>query len=212
MDVSQLRYICVNSKVVVTKVLRITANIVEDLVREINNLKIVFLFRDPRAIISSRSKGKSKQHKLEVANSLCKKMLYDSNLMLHLAEKYPKNIIFLSAERLANDSINVTRTLFRFLGIKYTKSDKTQSTELSSWKTNHDKRREGKFNPYKNDGYAAIMKWRTVLSMEFKQNIDNVCTPVYQKLGYLNLTSMVAFRNIEILNIQPLETTKFIVL
>ncbi|XP_063405418.1 carbohydrate sulfotransferase 3-like [Mytilus trossulus] len=199
-DVQKLHNICKQAKYRVTKMLRISAEFIENLLQINPKLQIVYLYRDPRAIISSRLKSKARPIK-DLVTAVCNKMDIDSSTVIQIANKYPQNVILVSAESIAKDPVNISRKLFEFLDLKFTKSDENQINSLSNWNSKRKKMREGNFNPYKNNGYASSMKWRTVLSRDIKAIADSLCQSVYQRLGYLNMTSAEYFRNINETNI-----------
>lgn len=180
--------------------LRISAEFIENLLQINPKLQIVYLYRDPRAIISSRLKSKARPIR-ELVTAVCNKMDKDSSTVIQMASKYPQNVILVSAESIAKDPVHISRKLFEFLDVKFTKSDENQINSLSNWDSKGKKMREGNFNPYKNNGYASSMKWRTVLSGDIKAIVDTLCQSVYQRLGYLNMSSTEYFRNINKTNI-----------
>ncbi|CAG2213960.1 CHST1 [Mytilus edulis] len=99
-NISKLATICTSAKSRVTKVLRIGADLIEGLIHIRPNLKIIYLYRDPRAIIRSRTK-RLKGSITAMTKAVCGKMDTDSRIMLGLTNKYSENIVFVSAERIA---------------------------------------------------------------------------------------------------------------
>lgn len=199
-DVQKLHNICTLAKYRVTKMLRISAEFIENFLQINPQLKIVYLYRDPRAIITSRLKTHTRPIR-ELVTAVCKKMDIDSSTVIQMASKYPQNVILVSAESIAKYPVNISRQMFEFLDLKFTKSDENQVNSLSNWDSKRKKLREGNFNPYKNNGFVSSMKWRTVLSQETKDIVDRLCQSVYQRLGYLNMSSTEYFRNINKTNV-----------
>lgn len=165
----------------------------------------MYLYRDPRAIISSRRKIHKGPLQTTMVKAVCNKMNTDSGIVLNLASEYPTRVILVSAERIAKNPITVSKQLFEFLNINFKIDDENQINDLSNWDRKHKRRKDANFYPFKNDGYASSMNWRKVLSLEDKNRIDKICQDVYHRLGYLNMSSPEEFRNISFLNIIKLK-------
>lgn len=138
-----------------------------------------------------------------MADAVCRKMDIDRKGILQLSEIYPKNILFVTAEHIARNSVDVSKKIFEFLGLDFIQNDVTRITDLSSWSRRHRKRKENDFNPFKNDGYASSMKWRKSMTMEVKTVIDSICLPTHKQFGYLTMENVQYFRNISNTNTIP---------
>ncbi|XP_063435998.1 carbohydrate sulfotransferase 1-like [Mytilus trossulus] len=205
-NISKLKTICTSAKSRVAKVLRIGADLIEGLLHIRPNLKIIYLYRDPRAIIRSRTKH-LKGSITAMTKSVCGKMDIDSRIMLELGNRYPENIIFISAERIAKDPISISQRLFDFLELNFSKALENKIIYLSyegSWYNSQKKSRVLSVN----SGFLKSMKWRTLLSIKDKKEIDKLCQSVYRRLGYHEMSSEESFRNIYSSNIVPIDEHK----
>lgn len=204
-NIADLQHICLQANSRIKKILRISAEFLRDIMNQNPHVKIVYLYRDPRAIISSRRKIHKGPLQTTMVKAVCNKMYTDSGIVLNLATEFPIRVILVSAERIAKDPITVSKQLFEFLNISFTIADENQINDLSKWDRKHKRRKDDNFYPFKNDGYASSMNWRKVLSLEDKHKIDKICQDVYHRLGYLNMSSPEEFRNISFLNIIKLK-------
>ncbi|XP_076101017.1 carbohydrate sulfotransferase 1-like [Mytilus galloprovincialis] len=202
-NISKLATICTSAKLRVTKVLRIGADLIEGLIHIRPNLKIIYLYRDPRAIIRSRTK-RLKGSITAMTKAVCGKMDTDSRIILELTNKYSENIIFVSAERIAKDPIGVSQKLFDFLGLNFSKALENKIINLSYRGSRYNSQKKSRVLT-ENSGFLKSMKWRTLLSIGDKKIIDNSCQSVYRRLGYHEMSSEESFRNIYISNIVPID-------
>ncbi|CAC5363960.1 unnamed protein product [Mytilus coruscus] len=205
-NITELNKMCTSAKSRVTKVLRIGADLIEDLLHIRHNLKIIYLYRDPRAIICSRRKH-DRESIPAMTKTVCGKMDTDSRIMLELANRYPKNIIFVSAERIAKDPIGVSQRLFYFLGLTFSRTLENRIINLSYRGSRYNSQKKTRVLS-ENKGFVKSMKWRTLLSMKDKKIIDNLCQSVYRRLGYHEMSSEESFRNIYSSNILPVDEHK----
>jgi hypothetical protein len=80
----------------------------------ITRVGIVYLYRDPRAIISSRRKIHKGPLQTTMVKAICNKMNTDSGIVFNLASEYPTRVILVSAERIAKNPITVSKQLWNF--------------------------------------------------------------------------------------------------
>lgn len=204
-NIADLEQICLQANYRVTKILRVSAEFLRDIIIQNPHVKIVYLYRDPRAIISSRRKIHKGPLQTTMVKAICNKMNTDSGIVLNLATEYPTRIILVSAERIAKNPVTVSKQLFEFLNLNFTITDENQINALSKWDRKHKRRKDDNFYPFKNDGYASSMNWRKIVSVEDKNKMDKICQDVYERLGYLNMSSPEELRNISYLNIIKLK-------
>ena len=174
--------ICKNATHRVTKVLRLTPDNLEYLLHARSDLKIIHLFRDPRAIINSRIETKwypTRDNTQIISNtqSLCKKMLYDFNEGQKLYLKYPDRFKFLYYEDLNDAPLEKVKTIYRYLGMTL---DESKYEIVKKIKVFDDNKNVHRTEREKNTAFW----WRKTLDWSLIQKIDLVCKDVYSALGY----------------------------
>lgn len=188
--------ICKNATHRVTKVLRVTVDNLETLLQSRKNLKIIHLFRDPRAIINSRIEtswypSKDTTQLLFNAESLCKKMIYDFREGQKLYKKYPERFRFLYYEDLNDDPLDKVKTLYKYLGMSL---DESKYSVVKKIKVFNDAKNVVKTEREKNTAFW----WRKTLDWGLVKEIDVLCKDVYSALGYVPFSRYEELRNLTI--------------
>ncbi|XP_053391392.1 carbohydrate sulfotransferase 1-like [Mercenaria mercenaria] len=188
---------CKNATHRVAKVLRLSTDLLEDILRARENLKVIHLFRDPRAIINSRIKTRwypaSKENEIiEVAKSLCYKMLYDFQEGQKLLKLFPDRFKFIYYEDLNENPFNKSEELFKYLGMDLDKHKYPELRNLTAF-SNVTTRTERMKN--------TAFWWRKSLKWDILQKIDPVCKNVYTKLGYKCFTNLQEYNNLSIASV-----------
>ena len=176
----------------VTKVLRMDLNLSETLLKDNPNLKVVHLFRDPRATIYShftatwfQRKNGSKERVEDIVKVVCKRMRADIEAGIKLMNKYQARVAIVQYEDFIVDTVAKMRTLYKFLGMKYTREVEqfVNNTRVNRLDINHDR--------------SVPFSYRTKLSWVIVKMIDMYCNDVIHALGlktyptkelYLNIT------------------------
>ena len=164
---------CATSIHKVTKVLRMATVHAEYLLIQHKRLKLIQVFRDPRAVLYSRRKARwyyLPEHGftlLEDALTLCKRMDKDIAAVQKLKKLFPGRVQILQYEDF-KDPLNLVISLYRFLNMKLTQSAKALFTEPCA-----NGSREG-FHP---DSFRYHLGWSTI------QHIDRICHNVLGSLG-----------------------------
>lgn len=114
---------CRNSNVITSKVLRIDTSVVKILLQSIPSLQILFLVRDPRAIVNSRIQtdwfpiyNTSKEKIRSDIESLCVKMNKDFEGFVSIKGSYPTRVHFIKYETLMSN-VSVVEDMYRRLDI-----------------------------------------------------------------------------------------------
>ena len=116
--------LCRRSPHVVTKVLRLTVGGLEPLLRTFPNLKIIQLFRDPRAIMNSRINSRYPQKDFRNTTiALCRKMIWDLQEGKKLLKKYPDRFKFIFYEDMTTDPVGKTELLSNYIGMDFNKTE-----------------------------------------------------------------------------------------
>lgn len=179
---------CMNATHRVAKVLRLTTDLLGDLLRSKSKLKVIHLFRDPRAILNSRivtpwyPLDNTTTSVIDNAKALCTKMLKDSIDGKTLLKIYPERFKFIYYEDLNDNLFEKVKRLYAYLGMSLDEKrfpKEVINSLLNPSKSEPDTRKN------------TISWWRTSLQWNIVKEIDMVCADVYRELGYK------AFRNVE---------------
>lgn len=180
---------CIKSNSRVAKVLRITGEDIDRLLVYNTNLKVVYLYRDPRGIINSRLNLKNRPiwnatmgTVKQIADGLCKKMEMDSKVIFSLMEKkYPKRIIRVAYEDIVKNPTKSIKDIFRFLEVNISEKYLSKVSDMGK----HDGTSDRKWNSaFRSNGLYTAMKWQQELSNLDKQEIDQSCALIYKRFGY----------------------------
>lgn len=187
---NNLTEICARSKYRVSKVLRISAELVEELLIKNTKLKVLYLYRDPRGIINSRFRlrknerwNRTMRNTEDVAKGVCHKIEKDTEVFFKLKQKreYQNRIYFIDYEGIAKNPVETSHNIFDVLGVDVSNRYMTVVSNLGK----QPKKADRKWNSaLRSDGYAASIKWRTEMTQNDKNDIDKHCDKVYKKLGY----------------------------
>ena len=180
--IPKVRSHCLKSKIRVTKVLRLRLDVTQSLLESDSSLKIVHIFRDPRAIMCSRAL-KTPWYPLylvgnyinfiENARSLCMKMTEDYLAGKQLMTSFPGRVWLIRYEDLFYD-MTLIDGIKSELGIK---PNSGNITTTHSWVNNNT---PVDFKPW--------MIWRKLLSPLRIKILDELCSSVYKDLGYIQLS------------------------
>ncbi|XP_045215797.2 carbohydrate sulfotransferase 1-like isoform X2 [Mercenaria mercenaria] len=185
---------CQNATHRVTKVLRLSTDLLANLLNERENLKVIHLFRDPRAIINSRIKTRwfpihAEKQIIQDAKALCKKMLYDFKEGQKLLKLFPNRFKVVYYEDLSKNTFNKSKALFKYLGMDLD-VQKFPTLRLLTVFSDSKKQTEREKN--------TAFWWRKSLSWDILQKIDLVCKGVYTELGYLFFKNVEEYQNISL--------------
>ena len=143
--------------------------------------KVVYLVRDPRAIMSSRTNltwCRPDPKCSQVAN-LCGTMMKDLNLLDSLKARQPDRYYLLKYEDLSLNLEVETKKLFNFLGLEV-------SPAVRIFLETHTKKIIGANDPhsiYRNPN-MTVLGWRSKLSFGNVSIIEKSCSSVMKKLNY----------------------------
>ena len=165
---------CRSASVRLTKVLRMDFNMTAWLMREISNLKVLYISRDPRGIINSRlttdwfpiyvNDTKTVQDNIK---NVCGKMEDDFNVYQSLRKQNGgqlfHRILFTTFERISLTNSNNLYEIFKFGDDQVTTKEVHQL--LMSNKNN-----------------LAPYKWKTDLQSPFKRAVEKICENLLSQL------------------------------
>jgi len=159
-------------------VLRFSVDLFEYLLYERDNVKVIHLFRDPRAVINSEINAHwyKHTHNIELnARSLCKKMLHDYIEGRVLLSRYPSKFMFLYYEDLTDNALDKVKALYKYIGMSES-PEKIERLKALSVFSDKSLRSDGK--------NSTAFWWRNQLSWDIVQKVDKECSSVINLLGY----------------------------
>jgi len=184
---------CKNALHRVTKVLRFSVDLFEYLLNERDNIKVVHLFRDPRAVINSRLETPWYKFPHDIASNaraLCNKMLHDSIEGERLLLKYPSKFMFLYYEDLNDKAVDKVKTLYRHLGMSDSPQNMQRIQDLPVFSAKNSNGSERENN--------TALWWRKTLGWDIVQIVDTECAGVYKRLGFKHFKTEHELRDVRI--------------
>ena len=171
--------------------MRLTTDHFEMLLQSRRNLKVIHLFRDPRAIMNSRIEAKWYPSKdvLPSAEALCNKMNHDYQEGKRLSVEYPGRFRFLYYEDLNDNPSNKVRAIYRYLGMSL------NETKFSTFKTIM-ALHGGKGKVLTERERNTAFWWRKKLKWDIVKTMDTLCKDVYDALGYIPFKTKDQMQNL----------------
>lgn len=181
--------VCQKATHIVSKVLRVTTGAYKELLHDIPKLKVIHLFRDPRAVIHSRlethgypikrtSIASMKSNIKANAKSLCTKMATDLKEGKQLQTLFPDRFRFIHYEDLYTLD-NSLISLHTYLGMPISNRELQFAR---THKSNSGNRRDSA-SRQERQGNNAFW-WRKYISWDTVQLVDAECSHLYTELGY----------------------------
>ncbi len=180
--VRMLQKLCARSDTVVVKTIRAPVTVATQLLETVDNLKVVYYFRDPRGILLSRSKihGYNQTTLIQVASDLCRSMQRNYEAFQQTHRTFPRNSYLLRYEDLAESTVKETRELFAFI-------DRPLSSQVQNWIMNNTMSASHVLNPFRTEGRNSsetANHWKNELSLQTISVINKVCSSALKTLGY----------------------------
>lgn len=145
------------------------------------NIKVVYLTRDPRGIVSSRwSLDWCNGTECSDTNVLCHEMSEDLKIFDELQKQNPSNFIKVRYEDVSLNPETESRKLFKFLKLPF-------STSVQRFlKTHTVGRRTDDNNPYstRRNTTAMANSWRERFTYKQVVDVQNICESVLKDLNY----------------------------
>ena len=176
-----VRRLCSHLAIQLIKVVRLRLGLSEQLLTDFDSLKIIYLVRDPRGTMASRTNLTwCQEPPCNDVSTLCREMQEDLPLFQQLKEKYPNQYYFLKFEDLTANVEAEAEKLFNFLGLKVTLPVKVfLHTHTRAPKRN-------KNDPYSTSRLSRNIssEWRKKMSTSDISSISNQCSSVLSMLDY----------------------------
>ncbi|XP_060074624.1 carbohydrate sulfotransferase 3-like [Ylistrum balloti] len=173
---------CSHSMSRVVSTPRLSLSLASRLLTQLPNLKIVHVYRDPRAIMYSNihAKWSFPDGEMDTAKSLCLKMNADLAESVHIKNVFPNKFLTVFHEQLATAPEKTMQKIFDFVGYEM---DENESV-IKKFKTLF----------YENSTLKP-RTWRTHASWSFVKVINEACAGLYRSLGYPDLADRYEVSN-----------------
>ena len=195
--ITRLEELCRSKPVRLIKAIRLPMTFTENFLRHIPNLKIIYLVRDPRAVIHSRQSI----HYVSIGEPpiklLCDSMEEDMSQANRLLQLYKSRFYIIFYECFALVPFRMVHSIFEFLGLKYTR----QALDWMQTHMNSEKLHKEEFMKF-GKSIEISQSWRKTISVEVLNVTDKNCGRVYE---YLDLTSFPDFNDVRNLKISNLK-------
>lgn len=177
---------CSDAYVVVIKTIRLNLNSVEALLESDDDIRVIHLVRDPRAIIHSRwslLRVKQPIYPLQSSmNELCVQIAHDLHVYQRLRGKYKNNLFQLKYEDLATHPQKMVKQLYKFVNLHY-------SQYIDAWienNTNSGKTRRNRYSTSSANSKKAAFAWKQRIHPAFLDFAiqDGYCQYVIKELNY----------------------------
>ena len=179
---------CNNKTHLAAKILRTSLDNYETFLSRHDSIVLVQLFRDPRAVVNSRTKTgwyryKSDKALADDANCLCSRMMVDYRYGKIFQTKFPGRMVFVIYEDLLSAMHIKLDILYDKLGMSTLDKLKMTSDEfqkvLSKFGNSYSSKPK---QPNSRNDYESW--WRSNLSWQQIQIIDKQCEDIYNIIGY----------------------------
>ncbi|XP_053386163.1 carbohydrate sulfotransferase 4-like isoform X2 [Mercenaria mercenaria] len=187
--IKELERICMSKTHRIVKTIRVTMELVSNMIELWPNLKVVHLVRDPRAMTYSRMRGADFQMAVSsVIHSadMCTRMYEDIKYDWYIQRKYPGRLIIVSYEALADSPYAATGYVYDFLNILF--REKTWFWVYNSMR-NKNESETHYYATVRFNSTKVANRWRTNIDYHKSQEVDLSCAHVYKALGYIPLKS-----------------------
>ena len=170
---------CKSAKHRVIKLLRMTLDNLEPLLKANPRLKVIHLFRDPRGIFNSQIGASlypvDDKKLLRIrgpVKTICERLLIDLQASEMLKAIYPNRLKVIQYERFFDNPLSdAARELYNFAGMKYG----SEQQKIIQMKFNRNTNRTAGFHPF---SYRTKLPWSVI-------ELFNVeCSEVLHRLGY----------------------------
>jgi len=172
---------CRTKQATVLKVIRHSMQQAADIMSSDPSVKIIHLIRDPRGMFYSQwSVTDLKWDDLEnQARLRCGRILNDISLSVELNRRFPKRILTVRYEDIAENPIQSAEQMYKFAGLQMTDSTRQHIHQI----TNGEK--DGCFIcTIRRNATLTAYKWRLKMKFSSVQTIDRQCRGVYDVMGF----------------------------
>ncbi|XP_071126270.1 carbohydrate sulfotransferase 1-like [Mytilus edulis] len=189
---------CTKSKLVIIKTIRTPMFLLNKALSELDNLKIIYLYRDPRAIIRSQIRNlyNSKENTFvslnDHAENVCARIFHDAITFDMFSQYYPERVLPLKYETFTMHVMSETKHIYIYLNLTFT--DRIVETLIKMTTT----KERARTYIAKHNSKELVDRWRTLVNMSFVDTVDKLCSHVYSRLGYLQISDETMLKNLSI--------------
>lgn len=178
--------LCKRSRIHLIKVLRLRMDQVGKMFREmepdlIKTLKVIFLFRDPRAVYNSRKMRGKCSEKCTDIESICSDMETNIIEFLNFRKKYPHQAFIVRFEDVSQDPKSLVKNFFP-KALNFTLNNNVEQylsthtlEEGIQWERPHSTIRNSKITTF---------KWSTQITLKDLKRFDETCRSTLKLGGY----------------------------
>lgn len=179
-----LRVRCKSARTRTIKTVRLPVFKAGILLKWLPTLKIVHIIRDPRGILNSQFEQKiNEDRKLNVsAKNLCSRISWDLAAFENLKRCHKGRLKSIIYEDLCQHPHLVVPKLYKFLNVEYTKHLKDYVRKITTGRV-----RPCGYCTHKGNALANAYRWMNVIKEKNMNTIDQHCSFLYPKLGYVHL-------------------------
>lgn len=207
--IKMLESVCLPQAVRIAKVVRLRMNALVHLLVRNKDLKVIYIIRDPRAMIQSLVTNKllARKNVSDYAYKLCQDIMLDLRATSILKQHFAANLFVLKYEALFRDPIKSFKMVFNFTNLPFSqRADRFIRHHLMQ----QSKAYPG--NPWltrTGDGYKIANQWRFSVTQNDLNLVDNACLETYRLLGYKKM-DLQTLQDIDIPTLQkPLKEEVF---
>ena len=161
------------------KTIRFSLRSLHSIVHDMQRTKIIYLTRDPKAIINSRFRSPFLRNITieSAAHAICDRYKDDFHTFLKLKNTFPLRMKMVSYEKLIEQPVLVAKDIYRFLNLTYTNDISTWiKTVMTSGKTS------GYYGTHRANATQTANQWRVTMSTSNKTKVDMICGNLYKDL------------------------------
>lgn len=170
--------LCALFPIHLAKLVRVRLSLLEQQLRD-PRVKIVWLVRDPRAVMNSRMSNVEwcNTPSCKDPSSMCSDLYNDYITYLGFTKDYPNKVMLMRYEDLARDAYNKSSLVLEFAGLKLQPDvvsylDDHLSTNVDvPWSTKHEPK-------------SAMSRWLKTMSWTDVVKVQNACAYFMKPLGY----------------------------
>lgn len=189
--VMKLRDLCMKSKFRVLKTIRASMRQIMDVMRELPELKVIHLVRDPRDTMMSQKAraicGKGSPDELASCSARYCYRLSDDIVVSEKEDIFRNRVLPVLYEDLAFRTEELSSKMYSFAGIELTEDIKkyvhrlTGNASKSGCKVCQEKWQVGQS---KKDAMSHVEKWRTTMPAQFRVIVDILCKDSLKHFNY----------------------------
>lgn len=167
---------------VVTKVVRLRLNVTRILLEDpqFNHLKIIYLVRDPRGSINSRIRSHLACKSCQDPVKTCMNLKKDLDAFDLLSKEFPERLLLIKYESIAEQPHETFQQVFEFADLPVFSSIMQEITDHTT------QNQDGVSNTHRKSS-ERIDLWKKKLSKRMIYTIQNYCSSVFKRLGYLRM-------------------------